>query len=62
MANEPRESKTLEDVRRWRREVYEADQKLTLEERRRRETELAAKLGLRVIPANPEAAPRRRAS
>ncbi len=37
----------LEEVRRWRREVYEADQNRSAEDRARRVEELARSLGLR---------------
>lgn len=40
------EPRMLEEVRRWRREVYEARKGLSLEERQRRDRELLAQLGL----------------
>lgn len=46
------ECQTLRDVRRWRKEVYEARQRMTSQEREQddRATEdLARKLGLRVL-------------
>ncbi len=46
----PTESRMLEEVRRWRREVYEADQIRSAEDRARCVEELARSLGLRTAP------------
>lgn len=48
------ESQTMLDVRRWRKEAYEARQRMTPQEREmddRATEELARKLGLRVVKA-----------
>jgi len=50
MATTPHESKTLEDVRRWRKEAYEEWAKMTHEERVRYERELVERLGLSHLP------------
>ena len=44
------ESKALEDVRRWRKESYEARQRMSLEEQLRHDRELAERLGLSNLP------------
>lgn len=49
-----KESKVLEEVRRWRREVYEEDLKLTPEERRRKVEALAKEFGLTIAPSRTE--------
>ena len=41
-----KESSMLEEVRRWRREVYAADHGVDLHERRRRDAELIRRFGL----------------
>ena len=48
MTTKPRrtESRMLDEVRRWRREVYEADRDKTAEERAARVRELAERFGL----------------
>ncbi len=43
----PHESKMLESVRRWRKEVYESDQKLSKQERIKRENDLLRQFGLK---------------
>jgi len=43
----PEESAMLRLVRQWRREAYEADQKLTERERQERDEGLVRQLGLR---------------
>lgn len=45
----PTESRMLQQVRRWRREAYEADQNRTDEQRATRLRELAGRLGLPTI-------------
>lgn len=50
MAMIPRESRTLEDVRRWRKEAYDEWAKMTHEERVRYERELVERLGLSHLP------------
>lgn len=40
------ESKMLESVRRWRKEVYESDQKLSKQERIKKDAELLCQFGL----------------
>lgn len=49
MATNRPESKTLQDVRRWRKDAYEARQRMSPEEVARHDRGLAAKLGLRVV-------------
>ena len=46
MPNERSEPRMIEEVRRWRREVYEETKALSLEERQRRDRELLERLGL----------------
>jgi hypothetical protein len=46
------ESRMLEDVRRWRREAYEADQARNDEERKARLHELAQQFKLRIAPGD----------
>lgn len=53
MDNERPESKTLEEVRRWRKEAYEARQKMTFEEQERHDREVAERLGLSHLPMSP---------
>jgi hypothetical protein len=49
----------IEEVRRWRREVYEETKGLSLEERQRRDRELLERLGLahRVSTTSPSRIP-----
>ena len=50
----PRESKMLEEVRRWRKEAFEADRERTLEERAQRQNELIHRFGLSNTKTKPE--------
>lgn len=50
MATTPRESKTLEHVRRWRKEAYEERSRMTPEELVRHDREVAERLGLADLP------------
>ncbi len=49
MNNEPTESRMLEQVRRWRRAAYEADQSASASERLAKTRELAERYGLNII-------------
>ena len=53
----PTESRVLEEVRRWRRQVYEADRGSSEVERLRRVHELAQRLGLTTIQRDEPRAP-----
>lgn len=55
---EPRESRMLELVRRWRRESYEAEPKSEAE-RQKREDELLRRFNVKAAPEHP---PKRRAA
>jgi len=44
------EPKSIEDVRRWRKESYEARQRMSLEEQLRHDRELSERLGLGHLP------------
>lgn len=46
----PTESRMLDEVRRWRREAYEARQRMTPEELEKHDARLAEKLGFSRLP------------
>ena len=50
----PHESKMLEEVRRWRKEAFEADRERTPEERAQRQDELIHYFGLSNTKSKPE--------
>lgn len=50
------ESKMLQEVRRWRKEAYDADRLRTQDEKNRHARELAERLRLKLISARPIAA------
>lgn len=51
------ESKMLDEVRRWRREAYEARRQMSFEERAAEDRKLADELGLRPVPLDQLARP-----
>jgi len=52
MATKPRESRTLEGVRRWRKEAYEARAKMTPEQVVRHDRDVLEGLGLAHLPVS----------
>ena len=47
--NKPRESKMLDNVRRWRKKAYKADKAKSLSKRTKEEKEIAGKFNLPLV-------------
>jgi hypothetical protein len=62
MTNPETGHKTLDEVRRWRREAYEEWARMSEDERRRLEEKLAAELGLKIAEPTRDELERRKAS